>query len=84
MGTGFQRMSFKWTKMLLSNGKFSKGHYYLIPLQIFFISIFLNTKVHLIHHAKFQPIIPSHFAEKVDFNLLAILVSVAILEFRPG
>ena len=43
-----------------------------IPLQIFFIFISLSTKVPLIIHTKFQPNIPSHSGEKVDFNGIAI------------
>ena len=37
-----------------------------------FILISLSTKVPLIIHTKFQPNIPSHSGEKVDFNGFAI------------
>ena len=38
----------------------------------FFILISLNTKVPVILNRKFQPTIPSHSGEKVDFNGFAI------------
>ena len=47
-------------------------NFHVISLQIVFIFIFLNAKVSLMVHAKFQPIIPSHFGEKVDFIGFAI------------
>ena len=52
--------------------EFSNGHCDLIPLQIFFILISVNTKDLLILHTKFQPNILFHSGEKVDFNGFAI------------
>ena len=51
-------------KCYAGQGKWRKGHCDLIPLQIVFILIFLNTKVQLIMHAKFRSNIPSGSEEK--------------------
>ena len=50
----------------------------------FFVLISLSTKVPLIIHTKFQPNIPSHSGEKVDFMVLLFLISAAILDPQPG
>ena len=48
---------------------------------IFFTLISLNTKVPLILQTKFQPNIPSHSGEKVDFNGYAIFSTGSHLGF---
>ena len=56
-------------------------NYDLIPLQIFFILIFLNNKFPLVIHAKFQPNIPSRSGEKVYFIGVAIFSTGSHLGF---
>ena len=43
------------------------GHCDLIPQPMFFNSIILKSKVPLMLHTKYQPNIPCHSGEKVDF-----------------
>ena len=59
--------------------KFSNGLCDLIPQQIFFVLISINTKVLLILHAKFQPNIPSHYGENGDS--FTIFINGGHLEF---
>ena len=56
-------------------------HRDLIPLQIFFILIPINTKALLISHTKFQPNIPSRSGENDDFIRFAIFSNGGHLEF---
>ena len=60
---------------------FSNGHCDLILLKIFFVFISINIKVLLIHHAKFQPNIPSRSGENDDFISFAIFSNGDHLEF---
>ena len=43
----------------------------------YFVLLFLNTKVPLIHRTKFQPYIPSCFGEKLILLIFLFLVSAA-------
>ena len=53
----------------------------LFPYRFFFILIFINSKVLLILHTKFQPNIPSHSGENDDFISFTIFSNGCHLEF---
>ena len=59
------------------------GHCDLILQPIFFNSIILKSKVASMLHKKYQPNIPCHSGEKVDFIGFAILSIGSHLGFAP-